>query len=99
MAEHLHLTIDDFAEKYLRQIGKRFSLRELPVTFDCVFFKDKQCSIYEVRPTQCRTYPFWKQNLASPQDWEKVAFECEGVRDHHPKVGKETIEKNLDGKP
>ena len=29
-----------------------------------------QCSIYDVRPVQCSTYPFWPSLLASKEDWE-----------------------------
>ena len=24
---------------------------------------ERRCSVYEARPTQCRTWPFWKENL------------------------------------
>lgn len=99
MAKHLDLTIDEFAKKYLRQIGDRISLKEYAPTYDCVFFKNKQCTVYQVRPTQCRTYPFWNKNLTSPEIWEQVASDCEGIRDHHPKVSIENIEKNLNGSP
>ena len=37
----------------------------------CIFL-DKhtnQCQIYEARPTQCRTYPFWPSIVESVQDW------------------------------
>ncbi|KAF3361502.1 hypothetical protein PHSC3_001877 [Chlamydiales bacterium STE3] len=95
IAQFLNLTVEDFANKYLRVVNNRVSLRENAGNFDCVFFKDKQCSVYKVRPTQCRTYPFWKQNLTSKETWEQVATECEGVRDHYPKISKEIIEQNL----
>lgn len=99
MANFLNLSISEFSAKYLRQVGDRVSLIEQPVSYDCVFFKDKQCTIYEARPLQCRTYPFWKSNLASEEAWEKTALECEGIRDSYPKVPNEIIEKNLNGKP
>ena len=37
----------------------------------CIFLdpSTNHCRIYEVRPTQCRTYPFWPSILASPQRW------------------------------
>ena len=39
------------------------------------------CSVYEARPMQCRTWPFWKVNLASRQAWESVkkATPCPGM--------------------
>jgi len=34
-----------------------------------VFLKDKQCTVYPVRPAQCRTFPWWKENLSSKEAW------------------------------
>ena len=79
MAEHLQLSLEEFAEKYLRQVGEKLSLKELLPSYDCVFFKDKKCTIYTIRPTQCRTYPFWGQNLESKEAWLKAAQFCEGI--------------------
>jgi len=35
--------------------------------------------IYPVRPTQCRTWPFWAGNLRSPADWNEAARRCPGI--------------------
>ena len=29
----------------------------------CIFLDKKKCSVYEARPIQCRTWPFWKENM------------------------------------
>lgn len=48
---------------------------------DCIFLEDKLCSIYQVRPTQCATYPWWP-DLMNPISWRIEAAEvCEGL-DH-----------------
>jgi hypothetical protein len=39
----------------------------------------KGCAIYDVRPTQCRTWPFWPSNLRSPDDWNRAAQKCPGI--------------------
>jgi Fe-S-cluster containining protein len=45
----------------------------------CQFLRDKKCSIYEARPTQCRTWPFWPEVL-NAKCWDKeVASFCPGV--------------------
>lgn len=38
----------------------------------CVFLDSETnfCKIYEARPTQCRTYPFWPSLLSSPEAWD-----------------------------
>ncbi len=82
IADFLKLTIDQFAARFLRKIGERYSLKERPVSYDCIFLKEKQCSIYPVRPKQCRTFPWWVENLKSQEAWQEAARHCEGI--NHP---------------
>ena len=46
---------------------------------NCIFYGEKGCTIYEARPTQCRTFPFWKANLKSRYRWKLIEEECEGI--------------------
>ncbi len=40
---------------------------------------ERRCSIYPVRPKQCRTWPFWEENLAR-EVWEGPVTEtCPGI--------------------
>lgn len=39
----------------------------------------KGCAVYDVRPMQCRTWPFWPHNLQSPDDWNAAAKKCSGI--------------------
>ena len=41
--------------------------------------RQKTCSIYSVRPLQCRTWPFWPENLADKRNWDKSAKRCHGM--------------------
>jgi uncharacterized protein len=95
LANHLKMNLDDFAKKYLRKIGHRFSLNERPHTYDCVFLKNKKCTIYGFRPKQCRTFPWWTQNLKSRQDWIEAAKFCEGIDNTAPIMPFEEIQKQL----
>lgn len=46
----------------------------------CVFLdKNERCSIYAVRPRQCRTYPFWPEAVDSRASWRATAKQCEGI--------------------
>lgn len=82
ISEYLNITIQEFSNKHLRKIGNRFSLRESTQTYDCTFLHENKCSIYETRPKQCKTYPWWIQNLRSREDWEIARLTCEGI--NHP---------------
>lgn len=59
--------------------AKRRSLKEHP-NGDCVLLGDKtrRCRVYSERPIQCRTWPFWTQNLFSPDTWAAAAATCPG---------------------
>ena len=58
--------------------GKR-TLKEKP-NGDCVFFEaGRGCTVYSVRPKQCRTWPFWESNVKSENEWQKTAENCPGM--------------------
>lgn len=64
LASHLKLSQNDFTHKYLMKVGYKYSIIEQKLSqnnYACIFFdiEKKQCSIYEYRPIQCRTFPFW----------------------------------------
>ncbi|MDR1965004.1 MAG: YkgJ family cysteine cluster protein, partial [Planctomycetaceae bacterium] len=40
--------------------------------------KSRVCKAYEDRPIQCRTWPFWSQNINSPKSWNRIAKFCPG---------------------
>ncbi|MGA1840303.1 MAG: YkgJ family cysteine cluster protein [bacterium] len=66
-----------FRKEYLRRLGNRYSIRE-DSRGRCVFYNNG-CVIYNLRPNQCRTYPFWFRNLRAENKWRKVVQECPGI--------------------
>jgi Fe-S-cluster containining protein len=78
LAEHRGQTVDQFAAEYVRQVGRRFSLIEKPGG-DCIFWdKTAGCTVYPARPVQCRTWPFWPENVETKADWDHVREICPG---------------------
>lgn len=96
IAKFLKLDVETFGKRYLRYVNGRYALLEQRETFDCIFLKNKKCQIYPVRPTQCRTFPWWAQNLATPEDWKEAAKYCEGINDEAPLISIEVIQSNLE---
>lgn len=61
--------------------------------YDCIFLKEQKvegngdkveltrrvCTVYPVRPLQCRTWPFWEGNLQDEKSWNRAAKRCHGM--------------------
>lgn len=79
LAARIGVDIDDFERKYVRHVGIRKSLVEF-ANGDCVFFDGatRRCTVYEARPRQCKTWPFWQSNVRTPEDWEQTCQVCPG---------------------
>ncbi len=97
LCRHLRLERAEFIRTYCRRvdtgIARRVSLKEKP-NYDCVFWKDGGCSVYEARPLQCRAYPFWSANVASQEAWDEQARLCPGMN-HGPLHDRQEIERWL----
>lgn len=79
LARRLQMERAEFEARYVRKVGVRRSLIEYP-NGDCVFFDNatRHCTVYEDRPRQCRTWPFWESNVATPEDWASTCEACPG---------------------
>jgi Fe-S-cluster containining protein len=79
LAAEIGVGIEEFEARYVRDVGVRKSLREY-ANGDCVFFdnKSRKCSVYGVRPRQCRTWPFWDSNIRTRETWAQTCQECPG---------------------
>jgi len=82
IADLLNLDVNDFAVKYLFQNGYKYSIRELKYkdSYECVFYdrESNGCQIYDARPTQCRTFPFWDYYKSRVSELKE---ECPGIID------------------
>ena len=87
LARRLGLGVDDFVARYTRvtREGRSLTERLTAAGYDCVFLDRETmagkavCGVYEDRPRQCRTWPFWPSNLRSRAAWEKAKRICPGM--------------------
>jgi Fe-S-cluster containining protein len=78
IADYRHEPVHQVIGLYARMAERGRSLRE-KANGDCVFFdRTAGCTIYSVRPQQCRTWPFWETNLTSPEAWRRTCDVCPG---------------------
>lgn len=80
IAKLLNLEVIDFVNSYLFKKAYKYSIKENKFgdSHECIFYNRQTngCNIYEARPLQCRTFPFWdyyKQRV------KELKLECPGV--------------------
>lgn len=80
IADFLGKSVGEVRLMHTRIARGKLSLTEF-ANGDCTFFDGatRGCKIYEARPTQCRTWPFWRSNIESPEAWERTGTGCPGV--------------------
>ncbi len=71
----------DFTRQFADRVNNRMTIRERLVngSYDCIFYDtgQKGCSIYVVRPAQCRQFPFWDEYKDKT---DAVRQECPGIK-------------------
>ena len=90
IARSLQIEEHIFREEFLRTTEeKMLSLREYklgPNNYACALLDahSKKCSVYEVRPRQCRTFPFWQEYTGNSElaqlYRQELDEECIGVQ-------------------
>jgi Fe-S-cluster containining protein len=78
IAEWLGVSRREFLAKYCTREDGAVTIRtDSPA---CPFLKeDNRCGIYPVRPKQCATWPFWRENLERAVWEEEVSACCPGI--------------------
>jgi len=83
IGKYLNEPAEQLWGKYIKRMGKRATILEKPVSKDCIFLTNTDgklgCAIYPVRPNQCRTWPFWQDNLATADHWKLASLKCRGI--------------------
>jgi Fe-S-cluster containining protein len=78
LASHLDVSLREFRRRHTFRPGPGERSLRFPAGC-CTFLAEGKCSVYAVRPRQCRTWPFWEENL-EPRVWkEEVAPFCPGI--------------------
>ena len=79
-SKYFKISIKKFKEKYCQITDGFIHLSEkYELNGNCIFLKDRKCSVYNSRPTQCRTWPFWNENMNAKVWNEDIAINCPGI--------------------
>lgn len=80
LAQRLSLSPDEFRRRFVTSRYGRLSISERPNGECSLLDGDKGCcTVYAVRPLQCRLFPFWPSLLESPEAWEEESHRCPGM--------------------
>lgn len=79
IAEFLNINIKIFISNYCDYTDGYLHLKEINKNGDCRFLKNKRCSIYKYRPTQCKTWPFWSENMNAKEWNNNIINFCPGI--------------------
>ena len=91
MARHVEMDEANFRDQYTYRLSSGGTTLRERSNGACVFWRPEAgCLVYPVRPRQCRTWPFWRMNVASPRHWAAAAKTCPGI-DAGPRHSAEVI--------
>tara|TARA_B100000686_G_scaffold31744_1_gene32939 strand:- start:1111 stop:1533 length:423 start_codon:yes stop_codon:yes gene_type:complete len=92
-AQYLGISLLRFKSEFLTKQDKIW-LIEVEEDHPCPFLTHKGCAIHEAKPVQCRTYPFWHENMESKNHWALTSVFCPGIG-NGPEIEKKEIKKFL----
>lgn len=87
IATRMGISVETFIDHYTHNTpaGRSIIEKESEHGLDC-FFLDREsvpgkavCGIYEDRPAQCRTWPFWRSVVGTEHAWRKASVGCPGI--------------------
>ena len=79
LSNFVGLKTSDFIKLYCDKLDGFTHFKENSKNGKCQFLEKKKCSVYKARPTQCRTWPFWSENM-NVKIWnEEISKFCPGI--------------------
>ena len=79
-SKYFKISLKNFKDKYCEITDGFIHLAEKKeFKGNCIFLKEKKCSVYKSRPSQCRTWPFWNENMNAKVWNEDISINCPGV--------------------
>jgi len=79
MAAHEGLTRRKFLSRYCETDVDGDLRLSTPAGKHCHFLTEAGCSIHQVKPLQCRTFPFWPEHVANKRAWKNLKQYCPGI--------------------
>lgn len=78
-AKYLGIKKQDFVNKYLKKAYGAFVVEVLEDE-PCLFLKKDKCSINDVKPEQCQTFPYWEEHVDENGNLINFNRKCPGTK-------------------
>ena len=94
-SKDFNISVKKFKEKYCQVTDGFIHLNEKKnLKGKCLFLKKNKCSVYKSRPSQCRTWPFWNENMDAKIWNGDISLNCPGIG-KGKNIKSDTIKKYL----
>ncbi len=94
LSDGFKTTEQNFVKKYCHKTDGFIHLKELKKNNgNCIFLKNNKCTVYKSRPIQCRTWPFWPENMNTKTWNNDIAKNCPGIGKGKVKRKKEILKQ------
>ncbi len=79
IAELLGITKEEFLRLYSERFQGSLRLKG-DYNKPCIFLENTSCTVYDKRPSQCRTFPFWGENFKYSGRLREIKSFCRGIK-------------------
>ncbi len=84
IAAYINCDTEKFIQNYCDKSGSKYVLTSGSDGY-CIFFdRIRQCTIHDVKPFMCRTWPFIQGVIDFPENWEIMSGSCPGMKKEVP---------------
>ncbi|NQU48088.1 MAG: YkgJ family cysteine cluster protein [Planctomycetes bacterium] len=80
IARALRMELESFVQSHVVQVGDRYSLMEAADGACLLLNGAAECTVYEVRPQQCRDFPKWEHFDGDEAAWARATGYCPGIQ-------------------
>lgn len=99
LANHFKISKKEFVQKYCRFTsyydGTEVLCLQEKYNYECIFLDSNGCTVYDARPIQCSSYPFWTTIVYNEKSWNREAEDCPGMNQGRCIAKEEAMKQNF----